>query len=719
MFRRFEVQLKLSISNYSPTNPRSAHKLGTTSASWKKIKLAAVELPLEPGGHGADCDGHVYANGDGHVTNEKTVIEIGPNGEVAVWYRECKTLVVYDWDGNDCRRPPRGLNGNDVHGSSATASDQMGLENTQSGFNIPQQSTPDLRDCVDQLLVRSWEHLETGEVRSMAFGLHDGWPILFCLVEDGGKAYLWDYHRVYQPLPAALGVNLWVKASGSLLVVASAEGILLPCRFEGNQFMPICGDLRHRAVTVQAMDYYEHLSLNELSSTFLSTHMCDGEPVFDLVGNWLAFTSSKSDQARMNPNARGTACNSELGATSSRTPVRIPKDGPMLPRVVSTISNVALDKLYNFSEMSTKTARNYWSKGERIVDKDISLHSISNSIGKVLNSTAKKLKLQISSSGSDYMKIVDLSNFATLANFKPPGGISRVSISPYDLQIVNSNLRGDTFYMWDVSKLPEEVMLVGTFPRGKTSAAVKEIMWFFSEPHDSVSCTNSGFGCITKKSGSVHWYNVNYLYSGKEQHNLPNSIGRTRPTSSDFADAWIMPSAFATKLARLPQASNIPANFDTSKPLTEKLASYLSKVNQLAYIDSSLTLRLSSPFNGGHSLKYEIPKIPPPGVNVDGKEVVSVSPLFRKLQCAMNRDDESPFSQAEIETSSPFLLLIADASVELSTYASDNLDDIVGNLYPFGQQIPVDLVDFKNDKVLDGVDTSKSEGREGVETDVL
>lgn len=718
MFKPFGVQLKLSISNYSPTNPRSAHKLGTTSASWKKIKLAAVELPLEPAGHGVEAESHGNGNGDGHVTNEKTVIEIGPNGEVAVWYRERKTLVVYDWDGKDCRRQPRGLSGNDLHGSITGTSNQTEHDNIQSGANLPQQSTPDLRDCVDQLLVRSWEHLETGEVRSMTFGSFDGWPILFCLVEDGGKAYLWDYNRVYQPLPAAFGVDLCVKASGSLVVVASAEGILLPCRFEGDRFMPICGDLRHRAVTLQPMEFYEHLSLNELANTFLSTHVCDGEPVFDLVGNWLAFSASKSDHAHKSPSARNATCNSELSATSSRTPVRIPKEGPMLPRVVSTISNVALDKLYNFSEMSTKTARNYWSKGERIVDKDISLHSISNSIGKVLNSTAKKLKLQISSSGSDYMKIVDLSNFATLANFKPPGGVSRISISPYDLQIVNSNLRGDTFYMWDVSKLPEEVMLVGTFPRGKTSAAVKEIMWFFSEPHDSVSCTNSGFGCITKKSGSVHWYNVNYLYSGKEQHNLPNSIGRTKPSSRDFADAWIMPSAFATKLARLPQASNIPANFDTSKPLTEKLISYLSKVNQLAYIDNSLTLRLSSPFNGGHSLKYEIPKTPPPGTNVADNNAASVAPLFRKLKCAMNRDDESPLSQAEIETSSPFLLLIADASVEFSTYTADNLDDIVGFLNPFGQEIPVDLVDFKSDKAPDGGDASKSKGQE-VKSDIL
>lgn len=456
---------------------------------------------------------------------------------------------------------------------------------------------------------------------------------------------------------------------------------------------------------------------------FFQTSCFEDEPLFDIVGDWLVYSPTKYEYNLVNAvikssSDKPTVVKNDdvdplampredvlLSSPDMFTPVKLPPPGPILNTVLSTLSKTALDGLFKISEASSNKLKDYLnseksppepSGEERNMVQQ--LNSFGKSFGKLLYSTATSTAASIHKStmhlvpnDNQLIKIVDLKSDKVMCLFKPPGGVSNLSISPYDLQMVHSSYRGDMFYMWDLFKLPKEVSLTGKFVRGKTSASVKNIFWFINnyDGNNLIKGLNSGFGCITKSSGSIHWYNINYLL-GNSNNNYPNRLRTTGAemtkniSKSAFIDSWIL-SENASKFLAVPNAADM---LDCNSSPHE--------VGQMAVIDDMNTLKLISPLNGSYLFKYELPMVP-----VDSSAVPTTLPIA--LPVETNKATDAPLSQSEIETCGPYLNLISNKNVELATYEFSNdgvedLDQLQKRFKTIGPEIPTRAILFEKHK---------------------
>lgn len=637
------------------------------------------------------------------------VVEQGPNGELCAWCQETSTFEFWVWG---C--PAIISNYKKPYGDSCSNNEKTDKE---------------VERTTESLLLFLKTRVSPRSVYGMCFMpmLHGTVFISACSDEMGPFLEARDNGNVIRYNLPSVFVAARVsslKVSSLFIVVLSSKGHLYVLQYkqkiledssysEGGKFIPANenGSLlliyNHCTIPIVNDESLQGIKSQEI---LLKTSTFDSSAVFDIVGNWLVYAPDRTEidyfkrlQVSNDSSANGRT-DKKSAAKSMFTPVKLPLGNPLLMKMVSSLSNNAFDKLYKLSQYGTKKFRNYMSSSSKIIDKDVSLHSISNSIGKALYSTATKLKKQALSSGAnEYIKIMDLSNGRILATFKPPGGISYLSLSPYDLHLIHASYRGDNFYMWDLYKLPKEVSLIEKFARGKTSAKTKEIVWFVNDENTNVlPGTNSGFGCITKESGSLHWYNINYLFCGNETNNYPNLIdtglAQKSPPNGQFLDLWILPSNKALRFFKLPRLSNLN-NFDSSDNTEQMLRS----INQLSFLDSDGCLRLLSPLNGKHTCKYVLPyqekkKDEEDSGNSNGnsqdleENLENQVPNFTSLSnIGTARKFDIPLSQTEIETAAPFMSLIKNRKVEISYY--DFGEDADPDLFfkefsTFGNDIP-------------------------------
>lgn len=454
---------------------------------------------------------------------------------------------------------------------------------------------------------------------------------------------------------------------------------------------------------------------------FFQTSCFEDEPLFDIVGDWLVYSPTKYEYNLINAVIKSSSDkpmvvkNDDvdplampredvlLSSPDMFTPVKLPPPGPVLNTVLSTLSKTALDGLFKISEASSNKLKDYLNSEKTPTEQSSGeernmvqqLNSFGRSFGKLLYSTASstaatihKSTMHLVPNDNQLIKIVDLKSDKVMCLFKPPGGVSNLSISPYDLQMVHSSYRGDLFYMWDLFKLPKEVSLTGKFVRGKTSASVKNIFWFINnyDGNNLIKGLNSGFGCITKSSGSIHWYNINYLL-GNSNNNYPNRLRTTgaevtkNTSKSAFIDSWIL-SEHASKFLTVPNAADM---LDCNASPHE--------VGQMAVIDDMNTLKLISPLNGSYLFKYELPIVP-----VDSSAVPTTLPIALPIET--DKATDAPLSQSEIETCGPYLNLISNKNVELATYDFDNDDvedfDQLQSLFKtIGPDIPTRAIHFE------------------------
>lgn len=488
-----------------------------------------------------------------------------------------------------------------------------------------------------------------------------------------------DSHARFFVLPPPLhGQPLAVKALADFLVVGSAEGYLYVVRadpdawlVEANADGLLLALVRH---STRPLVEKEGLQGVPASAVCLKAATHDAAAIFDIVGTWLVYCPKMAeiDYYKNLLHCTEAPGASQQPARSVLTPVKLPPHGPLLLRVLSSVSNTTIDKLFSLSQFSTKKVKAYMATGSTLMEKDISLQSISASISKALYLTTSRLKKHALLYGEHEMvKIVDLRSGQVMATFKPPGGVSRVSLSHYDLQLALVSYRGDHIYMWDLFQLPRQVSLVGKFVRGKTSAVIHDIFWLLSNRTvDGAQVTNSGFGCISKNTGTVHWYNINYLSCGHKNENLPNVSGggslRTIQ-KRDFLDSWLLPGLHARKFVRLPRCLNV-SDMDTKAFEHLNLEGRLYDVDQLAVIDGKHNLRLVSPLTGKHTFKY---KLGEPRAVFDtplvSHRVSSWCPEHR-VRPPQSVGKEMPLSQTEVETCTQHLSMRQARDVKISVY---------------------------------------------------
>lgn len=518
------------------------------------------------------------------------------------------------------------------------------------------------------------------------------------------------------------GLNLFtIKASSSYIVVGNDQGLLYILSNEFDYLEPAntknaLGAIKKEICNPILIDKKIYIQDHEIvlqTSVSSSTN----QPIFDLIDNWLVYSPTKfeylhtkatntqfKDETDIDPFKRQEKELLPIRKPNMFTPMILPRRGPLLHKVLTDFSNSASDSLFRVSELTVKNYK------KQLVVTDVSINSISKGLGKLISntvtSTANTIKKQASSmkpNNNQLIKVVDLATDKILGTFKPPGGINNISLSPYDLQMVQTTLKGDRFYMWDLYKLPQEISLIGEFARGKTSATIEEIFWFINS-HEldtvnqygkatTIKANNSGFGCITKATGTVHWFNTNYLSGNSD--NFPNTYKGVKK-STNFLDNWILSSVGAKKFIPLPQNSHLVKSTDKTSD---------KSVNQLAILDNNNQLKLISTLNGAHMYKYDL----------SSTDKITEEYL-EKTNSDVSGENEviQPLGQAEIETCSPFLHMINNGLIEFATFQSDSDlkskvfgADIKSNtLKPFSNH-PIE-VDFENEISLG--DTSINTG---------
>jgi hypothetical protein len=683
--------------------------LGTASAAWKKIKslnktksqpLGTPHPNNEDNTTSNSCSDEEYSP----ELEDDIIVDYTTNGEIVIVYKTARLMEI--WSVN-----PDG-------------------------------------DCLDLIVQLD---VNTENMTIVNFKVIDIDRFLFINQSANNKYSLITYTRskfkTKFELPTILQSlkKLFVKSSNNYIIIGNDQGILYVYNYNlipANTSKKLTHTKKDSCVPVVMNVYGQNSIKDEELVLQTSVNSKKNEPIFEIIDNWLVYSPTKTEYLHLKATSKHTNVQDtqdpfrpthevQVKKSTIFTPVKLPHKKPLVNRVLSSFSNNAIDGLFKLSAL---TVKNY-KKNQVPADVSVSINSISKGISSLLYNTASTTANSIQKQAAYYkpnnnqiIKIVDLSNDKVLGVFKPPSGINNLSFSPYDLQLLQTNLKGDTFYMWDLYKLPQEISLVGTFNRGKTSAVVEEIFWFISYhqadiidktgKQTTVSGNNSGFGCITKATGSVHWFNTNYLSGNSD--NLPNSYSGSK-NFNGFLDSWILSSIGAKKFIPLPRNSHKNSQNDCNRNM----------INQLAVLDHDNQLKLVSTLNGSHMYKYDLPQVPvgeefvleklndknestnsnknsqqstqssslPSNIsvsNLQGSKISQVASGTTKQTVLIkneNREEDTsaigdnPLSQAEIETCSPFPSLVNNSMVEFATY-----EEVPNFEHGFGNELKVKVV---------------------------
>ncbi|KAG5363444.1 hypothetical protein CJU89_2617 [Yarrowia sp. B02] len=191
-------------------------------------------------------------------------------------------------------------------------------------------------------------------------------------------------------------------------------------------------------------------------------------PLLDVQGRWLAY------------------CRDSPDLEAVLTPVGLPPPGPLLERVLESLSMTAASSL---KSLVAAGSRYYWGYEAQAAQNEaqggLSMRS--------WNLLGRKPPV---------VTVLDLQTGREKCSFSPPSGISFLSLSPYDLAMATASHNGEHVFTYDLTFADSEVSLVSKHVRGKTPARVGGIVW--------TPC--GGLGIVNAKQGSLHWFQRNMEY---------------------------------------------------------------------------------------------------------------------------------------------------------------------------------------------------------------
>lgn len=198
-------------------------------------------------------------------------------------------------------------------------------------------------------------------------------------------------------------------------------------------------------------------------------------PLLDLQGRWLAY-------CRDAPDLDGVL-----------TPVGLPPPGPLLERVLESLSMTAATSL---KSLVAAGSRYYWGYESSQPNNAATSSTSTSKAGLSMRSW------NILGRNPPVVTVVDLQTGKKTCSFSPPSGLSFLSLSPYDLSIATASHNGEHVFTYDLTFADKEVNLVSKHQRGKTPARVGGIVWTAS----------GGLGIVNAKQGSLHWFQRNMEY---------------------------------------------------------------------------------------------------------------------------------------------------------------------------------------------------------------
>lgn len=622
-------------------NSKSGHKFNSALATWKKLKSTKPAHTYKTQVNDEDSEPVIPQRSH----SERYVIENGPQGELFIFYLKEKVLEMWDWTAPTLKSERDTL----YLQTRLQARETFNLKSfkvikCQDGEYIAVAVTSeDNADNVDVLRISSTFFKVASRI-VLPFG-SEKYSIkandsFVCIGTDRGAVHIYRFGR-----------------TGLVLENANTDSAL--------------SNIKRNCCNIPGGDDIRDFGDDNL---IIKTSCSDSMAIFDIIQGWFVYCPTKSEYTYLknmksnNKNCRNVLLVDETVVsqdpiitnfmspsakkrkTSLFTPVKLSGSTPLYNKLVSSLSKTTLDGIFKVSELSSAKYKEY-------MESKLELNNIGKSIGKSLYTNIQKGSEFLKPNDNQILTIVDLYNDRSLATFKPLGGVSQVSFSQYDLQLATANLRGDLLYIWDLYRLPTEISLVGKFTRGNTSAIVQNIFWFNAE--DDNRDTHSGFGCISKATGSVHWYNMNNMLGEGKVSERGIKIKRSRRVRSELQkNDWTL-SAFEG----------------------DKFLNVLD--GQIGVLTRAGSLKMINPTNGHHYYEYRIPREPIAEFsNSDSFTLKELKGLARL---------RNPLAQAEIETCAPYLNLINHRNVELGTYLYESVafDD-------FGNDIEVDCLNVRS-----------------------
>ena len=613
-------------------NPKSGHKFNSALATWKKLKSVKPDSINETR---VSTEEASELETSPKFDPENYIIESGPLGELFIFYLNEKVLEIWDW----------------IAPSLKTDRDTLYLQahiKVRNSFNL---------QAFKVLSRQEEEYIAVAVVSENDTVNVDILSISSTSVDVAPR-------RIALPFASN---SYSIKANDSFVCIGTDSGAIHVFRLDASKWVlshankeSTLSNIKRNCCSIPKRDGINGF---EDECVVLQSSCTDGMAIFDIIQGWLVYSPTKAEYTHMKNiksdrgswQTRDTLLKNETNGhqdpivinftspfekvekRSLFTPVKLSRSTPMYNKLVSSLSKTTLDGIFKVSELSTATYKEY-------MESKLELNNIGKSIGKSLYTNIQKGSDFLKPNDNQILNVVDLSSDRLLATFKPLGGVSRVSFSKYDLQLATSNLRGDLLYIWDLYRLPIEVSLIGKFIRGSTSAIIKDIFWFNTE--DDNRDTHAGFGCISKATGSIHWYNMNNI-SGENRTSINGGkLKRAKKTRGDLQkNDWTL-SAFEG---------------DRFLDVLDRQIGVLTKRGSLKMID---------PTNGHNYYEYRIPLEP--------TAVFSNHDSFAAKESSRTPTrPKNPLAQAEIETCAPYLNLINCKEAEFATYLyeSESFDD--------------------------------------------
>ncbi|GMM33579.1 hypothetical protein DASC09_009040 [Saccharomycopsis crataegensis] len=586
----------------SPASPRK----GTPASAWKKMKTTVSSISIHP--QSSNTSSLVSS-----TDSQERIIEFGSNGELFIAYKH--TIEVWDW----VPSPADSSNPNiDKAGGTLflVASKRISPKVTKSptpsvaslNVNSSHANFGNGGDSNHDFQIASVKPLNCYR----AYGYY---VVVICIKQHGDHYFqlhsMGQGPLIEEPLvlpPSSLGGFPYTfKNTTEFFIIGSNEGCVSIFNKKNNQIM---GNMN------------------------IQCKVFDGKPLVDVSGRWLAYVPSntkeivssfKKLQKKKKVKKKGPDVyeSKEEDLELDVTPLKLPVSGPLLDRLLKSLSSTAIDGALKLSELGANKVKSYL--GQTAADEfPENSKNVKESVLNFINSGNRSLKRDLAS--SQFIVILDLNTEQPVAVFSPPGGtngISNLSLSPYDTHLATVNARGDSVYVWDLARMPTEISLVAKHSRGRTPSSIDQILW---------NTGDSAIGIITRTSGSLHWF-ANYVNS-----------------------YWILSGLKASKLSLGPKLAQL-ATTVIPRPLHESLVA-----SCILSIDQTLgTLVVVSPNDGSVAWKYSIPTKPisllPEYLSSSTVEEIKSHKSLIDIQSHAFEDSskffhaQDPLSRIELETS--------------------------------------------------------------------
>ncbi|CDK26199.1 unnamed protein product [Kuraishia capsulata CBS 1993] len=228
------------------------------------------------------------------------------------------------------------------------------------------------------------------------------------------------------------------------------------------------------------------------------------------MGEWLAFCPEEDDDLMLDI----------ADGKIPLSPVKVDGKRTLLNKFMKSLSATAIDSAVKLVEVSQTSQRKADFRNSK---QDIS-----------------------KGNQKSYLVLLNLESMKPIMAFPVPGGCSHVSLSPYDMALTTTTMRGDEILMWDFSSFKSNVILVDRFKRGKTAGIIDQVVW---------ASGNKSIGVLSR-TGSIHWFVhlLNESSPNRKSWMIPGTGARTIGLAPKFEGEYgVNPRAAAGTVNSAPR----------------------------------------------------------------------------------------------------------------------------------------------------------------------